>query len=193
MKCEQENSTGCTEERDLILLIVLFSFVTLIVCYSSFVCALLCSDLRVSDRMLLFFLLFLWSCIPLLTLLSSYVTLLSYVRYCILISVSLIVCYSSFFCFSDRIFLFLRCSHRMLLFFLMCVTVFWSSCLWSYVTLLSFNFLIVCYSPYVALVLCYHALVLRYEVTTMSRLLKIIGLFCKRALQKRLCSAKRDI
>jgi len=30
----------------------------------------------------------------------------------------------------------------------------------------------------------------RYGVATISRLLKIIGLFCKRALQKRLCSAK---
>ena len=29
-----------------------------------------------------------------------------------------------------------------------------------------------------------------YGVATISRLLKIIGLFCKRALSKRLCSAK---
>ena len=38
--------------------------------------------------------------------------------------------------------------------------------------------------------MCVCACVNRYEVATVSRLLKIIGLFCKRALLKRLYSAK---
>jgi len=62
------------------LIVYSSSYVALIVCYSSFLCALLYSDLRVSDRMLLFFLLIFWSYVTLLTLLWSYVTMLwSYV------------------------------------------------------------------------------------------------------------------
>ena len=45
-------------------------------------------------------------------------------------------------------------------------------------------------SPYACVLEASHT---TYEVPTISRLLKIIGLFCKRALQKRLYSAKETL